>query len=429
MAVYARIELEEQRLEITRAHHREIALVFNHDLTTIEISNLSLSLQVAYLGVIVRYRDSISGIRGRVDELLQSFRALSVGCNDILKLMRSTANGFQITKAEEQFVWNATKKDSVEQLRANFATCLAQAKSIYDDLGIVCPHPHAEIKKIYQKIAKITAKVKIDGYFSIQNYRNHIRVTRELGKVTQLQFAIATVTALGCFITGIEHIIKTIETFVSIFDDYNLKCPADNDLFSIHSMITLVVIATASAVYFESISIAITEMNVFNGNKYCCDKAEEVFRNLTTLFLKSIKKKNIKERSIHRDNMPCGMNENKTAVDSHQFNLESSDNESTDEEEEQDFVDEKFEIKECEDEHYDDEEARKKGGTIDEDSGIGRREKDEHYDDEEARKKGGTIDEDSGIGRREKDDRYDEEDEESKKDKSDKERITDDAQK
>ena len=334
MAVYARIEVEEQRLEIVRARHREIALVFNHDLKTIEISNLSISLQVAYLGVAVTcmYTDFIHGM----DKLLLSFRDLSIGSKDVLQLMRRAANGFQVSRVDEQFVWGKNQKEIVQNLLVSLHACLKQAKSIYNDLETVCPHPQAEIKKIYNKISKITAKINSCSYISVENYKNHIRVSCALLKVSKLQHAMISVAALGCFITGIEHIIETINSFVSIFDSH-FDCTVGNDLMNIHSMVTLVVIATASAVYFDSISFAVNEIIIFVGDKYTCEKSVEVFRHLSRLFLKSMKKQNTNKTPGYRGR--CGVNENEmvlNAIEDRQFNVEFFDDgdDSTDDEEE-----------------------------------------------------------------------------------------------
>ncbi len=310
MAVYARIEVEEQRIEIVQARHSEISLVFNPDLKTIEISNLSISLQVAYLGLAT----------DNMNMLLSSFRNLSNGCKEVVKSMYRAANAFETDK---KFVWDRTP---IQKILPEFRECLKQAKLIYNDLENVCPHPQAEIEKIRDKISKITAN--IFSYISVENYKNHIRVSCALLKVSKLQHAMISVAALGCFITGIEHIIETINSFESIFNSYS----DDTDgsyLTNMHSMISRVVVANASAMYFKLISFAIKEIVIFVGDKYTEEKRLEVFRRLSKIFLRRMK---------GSGDGPPGL-------------CLSKDDDSTDEEEDTDIVEDKGDLDDKSEEH------------------------------------------------------------------------------
>ena len=304
MAVFARIEIEEFRLNVIRAQHKEIVLAFDHDLRTLEVSTLSLSLQVAYLGIVVRFADECDGIKDDAYELLCEVRKLSTDCDEMLKLMRKASNGFQTKDSKHRFVWNDQHKCMVESLNNKFQKCYDSALNIYYKLHGLCPHPVEALEKIKDKVAKIVAKsTNATNYFSVENYINHIQVSRELNKITQLKLAMITISALGSFITGISHITQTLTAFVTIFqkDCKSIDDHKNNTFARIQNEITLVIIATATAVFFESISVSINELNIFIGDQYNNEKATESLHHIMILFMKSVKwPKNEKEAMSHK---------------------------------------------------------------------------------------------------------------------------------
>lgn len=296
MAVFARIEIEELKLDVIRAPHREIVLAFNHDLRRTEVRTLSLSLQVAYLGIIVRFAKDYPDLKKKADELLSEIRELSGECSDVLKLMRNAANSFQAKSECSNFTWDSQAKYVIENLKKKFESCLDKAKKIYECLSKVCPDPTTELEKIRAKVEKIVQKRLKDEYFTVENYMNHIRVSQELHRITLLQLSMVTIAALGSFITGIEYIVKTMDSFIFFFEAGPGNNGQDDIFENIRNEITLVVVATASAVFFESICISINELHIFIGDQYNDEKAMESMQHLMVIFMEKAKKPKNKEK-------------------------------------------------------------------------------------------------------------------------------------
>ena len=170
MAVVARIEVVEEKLQVFKVPHKNLAWVFGYSLESAEIYiyNLSLSLQVAYLGAIVLFPD----VKDKIKELLDSVIPLSSICISLVGKLRNALKIFQASK-EEGYDFNDVNSD-LDNLAEKFKALSEKVKTIHQMIKDQCPDPERKLKKIYERIAFIS-KSEEDTYFM-----KHIRISHQL---------------------------------------------------------------------------------------------------------------------------------------------------------------------------------------------------------------------------------------------------------
>ena len=282
MAVVARIEVVEEKLEVFRVPHKNLAWVFGYSLESAEIYiyNLSLSLQVAYLGAIVLFPD----VKDEIKELLDSVIPLSSICIRLVGKLRNALKIIQASK-EEGYDFDDVNSD-LDNLAEKFRAFSKKAKMIHKMIKDQCPDPERKLKEIYERIAFISNNEE-DTYFM-----KHIRISHQLQKVKRIQLEITILAAIGCFKKGMKHAKGTLKCAVQEFSEpFNIR--NGFDFIRLRRQVTWVVIATASALYLESIDSALCELGLFLNESADCtpEDANYKLQGLFEHFMKNTESK------------------------------------------------------------------------------------------------------------------------------------------
>jgi hypothetical protein len=188
-------------------------------------------------------------------KLLELIREISKDCKSVRTILRLSAINFKEKKAGFESFWSIDdRQKQIKEMAERFAELKKEAKEVYEEIT----KEYQPDKKSKALIGSIVSLMEGKSYHSYSDYISHIKVALQLKTMCKLSSIMTTIAAFGCFIKGLDHIEEILNATLTAYSvGY-----CHEVFFAIHRDITWVIIAMATSLYFESVTLSIKELRI-----------------------------------------------------------------------------------------------------------------------------------------------------------------------